>query len=143
MADSRALRGMAVLSRRPAGPGWVSWRSRLGGIVGACAYGLGMATFAVRIVHGPAWDSRREIREQRDWDSHAAFMDALVEDGFVILGGPVGYDHGALHLVESADEQDVRARLGKDPWAQSGVVRVGSVEPWLIWLDGRSKASAG
>jgi uncharacterized protein YciI len=98
-----------------------------------------MATFAVRVVHGPSWDSRREIREQRGWDSHAAFMDALVDDGFVILGGPVGYDHGALHLVESADEQDVRARLGKDPWVESGVLLVGSVEPWLIWLDGRSR----
>jgi uncharacterized protein YciI len=101
-----------------------------------------MATFAVRIVHGPTWDPRREIREQRDWDSHAAFIDALVDDGFVILGGPVGYDHGARHLVESADEQNVRARLGNDPWVQSGVLRVGSVAPWLIWLDGRPKASA-
>jgi uncharacterized protein YciI len=117
--------------------------ARRSGIVGAGVYGLGMATFAVRVVHGPSWDSRREIREQRGWDSHAAFMDALVDDGFVILGGPVGYDHGALHLVESADEQDVRARRGKDPWVESGVLLVGSVEPWLIWLDGRSKASAG
>ena len=40
-----------------------------------------------------------------------AFVDFLVDDGFVILGGPVGYDYGALLLVESADEQHVRARL--------------------------------
>jgi uncharacterized protein YciI len=98
-----------------------------------------VATFAVRIVHGPTWDPRLEIREQRDWDSHAAFMDTLVDDGFVILGGPVGYDDGALHLVESTDEQDVRARLGNDPWVRSGVLCVGSVAPWLIWLDGRPK----
>ena len=91
---------------------------------------------------GRVWDSRREIREQVDWDSHAAFMDALVDDGFVLLGGPVGYDHGALHLVESADETDVRARLEQDPWAQSGVLRLGSVEPWRIWLGGRAKAQA-
>jgi uncharacterized protein YciI len=94
------------------------------------------------MVHGPAWDSRREIREQVDWDSHAEFMDALVDDGFVLLGGPIGYDHGALHLVEATDELDVRARLEKDPWAQSGVLRIGSVEPWRIWLDGRPKAQA-
>ena len=101
-----------------------------------------MATFAVRMVHGPAWDARRDVREQVDWDDHAAFMDALVDDGFVLVGGPVGYDAGALHLVESADEQDVRVRLGKDPWARSGVLRVGAVDPWLIWLDGRPKAQA-
>jgi uncharacterized protein YciI len=108
-------------------------------IVGAGAYRRSMATFAVRMVHGPAWDARREIREQDDWDSHAAFMDRLVDDGFLIVGGPVGHDHGALHLVESADEQDVRARLAEDPWARSGILCVGSVEPWLIWLDGRLK----
>jgi uncharacterized protein YciI len=69
-------------------------------------------------------------------------MDALADDGFVLVGGPVGYDEGALHLVEAADEQDVRELLGKDPWARSGVLRVGSVDPWPIWLDGRPKAQA-
>ena len=93
------------------------------------------------MVHGPVWDSRRDIREQVDWDSHAAFMDALVDERFVLLGGPIGYDHGALHLVESADEPEVRARLGQDPWVRSGVLRVGSVEPWRIWLDGRPATS--
>jgi uncharacterized protein YciI len=86
-------------------------------------------------------ESAREIREQRDWDSHAAFMDGLVDDGFVVLGGPVGHDHGALLLVESGDEQDVRARLADDPWVRSGVLCVGSVVPWLIWLDGRPAVS--
>lgn len=69
-------------------------------------------------------------------------MDDLVADGFVVLGGPVGYDHGTLLLVESGDEQDVRARLADDPWVQSGLLRVGSVAPWLIWLDGRTTAPA-
>jgi uncharacterized protein YciI len=98
--------------------------------------------YAVILDHGPEWDDARSLREQDDWNAHAAFMDALVDDGFVLLGGPVGYDHGALHLVESADEQDVRARLEKDPWAQSGTLRVGSVEPWRIWLGARPKTQA-
>jgi uncharacterized protein YciI len=97
----------------------------------------GMATFVVRMVHGPAWDPRHEIREQVDWDGHAAFLDALVDEGFVLVGGPVGYDEAALLVVESSDEQAVRARLGTDPWVRSGVLRVGTVEPWLIWLKGR------
>jgi uncharacterized protein YciI len=99
-----------------------------------------VASFAVRIVHGPAWDPRREIREQRDWDSHAAFMDRLVDAGFVVLGGPLGYDHGALLLVESSDEQDIKARLDDDPWVRAGILRVGSIAPWLLWLDGRASA---
>jgi len=46
-----------------------------------------MANFAVRLVHGPGWDSSRQIRDQRGWAGHAAFMDGLVGDGFIILGG--------------------------------------------------------
>ena len=47
-----------------------------------------MATFAVTMVHGPHWDRSRPIREQDGWDEHAAFMDGLVDDGLIILGGP-------------------------------------------------------
>jgi hypothetical protein len=47
-----------------------------------------MANFAVRLVHGPGWDPARPIRQQDGWDGHAAFMDGLVDDGFIILGGP-------------------------------------------------------
>ena len=52
--------------------------------------GPGMANFAVRLVHGPNWDQERPIRGQAGWEEHAAFMDRLVDDGFIILGGPVG-----------------------------------------------------
>jgi hypothetical protein len=47
-----------------------------------------MAVFAVTLVNGPRYDESRPRREQDGWDEHAAFMDALVDDGFVILGGP-------------------------------------------------------
>jgi hypothetical protein len=49
-----------------------------------------MALFALTMVHGPNWDAARQIRKQRSWDEHAVFMDGLVDDGFVILGGPIG-----------------------------------------------------
>ena len=79
-----------------------------------------MANFAVRLVHGPGWDASRPIRSQDGWDEHAAFMDGLVDDGFIILGGPVGEGdppEQTLHAVEAADEDEVRARLAQDPWA--------------------------
>ena len=49
-----------------------------------------MAFFALTETCGPDWDASRGRREQDGWVEHAAFMDGLVEDGFVILGGPVG-----------------------------------------------------
>ena len=103
----------------------------------------GMAHFAVRLVHGPGWDPARPIRGQVAWDEHAAFMDGLVDEGFVILGGPVGDGHQTLHAVEAADENDIRARLAEDPWASAGLLQVGTIEPWALWLDSRPAASAG
>jgi uncharacterized protein YciI len=99
-----------------------------------------MANFAVRLVHGPGWDPARPIRKQDGWDEHAAFMDGLVDEGFIILGGPVGVGdppEETLHAVEAADEEEIRARLARDPWARAGLLRVGSIEPWALWLDGR------
>jgi uncharacterized protein YciI len=96
-----------------------------------------MANFAVRLAHGPDWDSSRQIRDQDAWDEHAAFMDGLVGDGFIILGGPVGDGAETLHVVEAADEREIRARLAKDPWAQAGMLRIATIEPWALWLDSR------
>jgi hypothetical protein len=68
-----------------------------------------MANFAVRLVHGPGWDSSRQIREQNAWREHAAFMDRLVAEGFIVLGGPVGGGAETLQVVEAADENEVGA----------------------------------
>jgi uncharacterized protein YciI len=97
-----------------------------------------MATFALTLVHGPGWDPDRPIREQPAWDEHAAFMDGLVSDGMIILGGPLSNGERTLHVVEAADEQAVRTRLARDPWAAMGLLRVGSLEPWALWLDSRT-----
>jgi uncharacterized protein YciI len=96
-----------------------------------------VANFAVRLVHGPGWDPLRPIREQDGWDEHATFMDGLVEDGFVILGGPVGDGEQTLHVVQAADEKEIEACLAGDPWASAGLLRIGTIERWALWLDSR------
>ena len=101
-----------------------------------------MANFAVRTIHGPGWDPSRPIREQDDWDAHAAFMDGLVDDGFIIIGGPVDDGAQTLHAIEAADEDEVRGRMAADPWARAGLLRVGSIERWALWLDSRSASAA-
>ena len=84
---------------------------------------------------GPAWDHAKGRREQDRWEEHAAFMDGLVEDGYVVLGGPVGEGEGedTLQVMEAEDEQAVRACLAEDPWREDMLVTK-SVEPWQVWV---------
>ena len=91
--------------------------------------------YLVETARGPAWDEDRPRREQSDWDAHAAFMDGLVEDGFVVLGGPVGDldGDGALLVVDAPSEQEVRSRMTADPWADR-VLTIRAIRPWTVWL---------
>jgi uncharacterized protein YciI len=91
--------------------------------------------FAVIRERGANWDDARPMRAQKGWDEHAAFMDALAEDGFVVLAGPLG-DGTTLHralLVCDADSEDaIRARLVDDPWTPTDMLRIASIDPWEI-----------
>jgi uncharacterized protein YciI len=91
--------------------------------------------FLVEHAKGPAWDHTRRRREQAGWDEHAAFMDALVDDGFILLGGPIGEGDGenTLLVLEADSEAGVRERLAADPWSET-VLRIASIRPWSIWL---------
>ncbi|MBO0701879.1 MAG: hypothetical protein J2P38_03030 [Candidatus Dormibacteraeota bacterium] len=91
--------------------------------------------FLVEQVAGPAWEHGRARREQTGWDQHAAFMDRLAEEGFIVLGGPVGEGDGdyALLMVEADDLASVHLRLAPDPW--DGTVLISrSIKPWQLWL---------
>ena len=56
----------------------------------------------------------------------------------VVLGGPFGDGTRVLHAVAADDEDAVRARLTADPWHADGHLRIVSVEPWTVLLDGRA-----
>lgn len=102
-----------------------------------------MGVFALTMTHGPGWDATRGIREQQAWPEHASFMDGLVDCGFVILGGPLGDGEHVLLMVEAGDEHEVAARMGEDPWASMGLLRIGPLERWNIWLDSRPAGARG
>lgn len=64
-------------------------------------------------------------------------MDALVDEGFVVLGGPLAGDREILHAICAPSEEAVRARLAEDNWHQNGMLTIKSIEPWTILLDAR------
>ena len=95
--------------------------------------------YAVTRTRGENWDSGRPMRQQRQWDEHAAFMDALADEGFVVLGGPLGNGEKVfLLIIDAQSEQEIAARLADDPWTRVGLLRTASVERWEILLDARS-----
>ena len=85
---------------------------------------------------GPQWQSGLPLEQQSGWDEHAAFMDELVDSGFIVLGGPLGDEFRVVHAIEAESEQAVRATLALDPWLASHLV-IDSIDPWTIRLDGR------
>jgi uncharacterized protein YciI len=102
-----------------------------------------MPYFALTLVHGPGWDGGRPIRQQDGWSEHAAFMDALVDDGLIVVGGPIDQGERTLHLVEATDEDQIRARVAADPWAAMGLLEIGAIQRWELWLDGRPGSATG
>jgi uncharacterized protein YciI len=90
--------------------------------------------FAVVRRPGPAWDLDRPMQEQAEWAEHAAFMDALADKGFIVLGGPVGEGDRFMFLVEAESEDEIRSRLADDPHTASERLLLTSIEPWQLVL---------
>ena len=101
-----------------------------------------MPYFAVFNQAGAAWDATRPMREQQGWPEHAAFMDALAEDGFVRVGGPIGdgRPHRTMLIVEADSVEDIRSRFAADPWIAGSLLQITHIEPWTILLGDLSAA---
>lgn len=98
--------------------------------------------FAVRLERGGPWDWSRDLREQEGFDEHARYMDALVDEGYIVLGGPL--ERPDVLLAISAPSADaIRQRLAtEDNWHRNGMLTVKSIEAWTILLDGRASQPA-
>ena len=73
------------------------------------------------------------MREQDAWEEHAAFMQALADEGFIFLGGPLGEDR-VMHVIVAESAEQVAGRLADDPWEPLGLLRNVSIERWHILL---------
>jgi hypothetical protein len=59
-----------------------------------------------------------------------------LDDGFIVLGGPLADEVRVAHVVEAESEAAIRSRLARDPWSETHL-QLGSIDPWTIRLDGR------
>jgi len=90
--------------------------------------------FVVRVDHGPAWDESLPLEQQHGWTTHAAFMDALFDEGFVAFAGPLEGARGALLIIRAESEAQVRERLGADPWHRDEHLQLRECWPWELRL---------
>ncbi len=90
--------------------------------------------FVVTRERGAAWNDALSMPQQAQWAEHAAFMNALADEGFVVLGGPISGTRRFLLIVSTESEQAIRARLAYDPWTPMGLLTISSIETWQILL---------
>ena len=94
-------------------------------------------TFVMISAAGPNRDLSKGTREQPFWDEHAAFIDQLVADGFILMGGPLVDEGGSLLIFNAEDENEVREKMKNDPWLKQGILKQESVKRWQIFIDPR------
>jgi uncharacterized protein YciI len=90
--------------------------------------------FVVFESRGAAWDDTRDMDNQVEWRAHAAFMDALVSEGVVTLGGPLEGTRDVVLVMQAESCEQIRARLARDPWVERGLLTVKDCRPWRIRL---------
>jgi len=74
------------------------------------------------------------MEQQTDWPGHAAFMDALYAEGFVVLVGPLEGTRDALLIASADDAKQIEARLSADPWTGSQHLSTTSIASWTLRL---------
>jgi uncharacterized protein YciI len=88
----------------------------------------------VRFRAGPTWSSG-SVREQPDWDAHAEFVDALIERGTFVMGGPFSDNSGSMSLLEGVDADEARRILEDDPFMKNGVFELVEIREWDVFVD--------
>lgn len=96
-----------------------------------------MPYFVLNSQQGPAWQESKAMREQALWSEHVAFINEAMYHGRIILGGPLGdgHPHRALLLLNEKSEVAVKAWADTDPWVQSRILRIHTIEPFEILVS--------
>ena len=104
-----------------------------------------MSYFAVIREAGPAWTDGQGTFEQPGVNDHAAFMNTLADQGFVLFAGPLaGSEQGrirAMVIVDAADETEIHRRLADDPWTLTQHLVIVSIEPWNLFVGAERLAA--
>ena len=90
--------------------------------------------FAVIRTRGPRFNDAKPLEGQEDWRAHADFMNALVDQGFMLLGGALQGTRDVLLIVRAADAAEVERRFAADCWTVKDLLRTRQINPWQLRL---------
>lgn len=94
-----------------------------------------MPRWVVRVQRGGPWDWSKDMRQQAGWDGHAAYMDGIFDEGWLLLAGPIAGDKETMWVVQAQSEDEVRKRMKDDPWSRNGMLTPTRIERWDIVMD--------
>lgn len=83
---------------------------------------------------GPTWASGRP-EDQPGWDAHAEWVDALIENGTFVMGGPLSDNSGSVSLLEGLAAAEAKELVLTDPFVANGVFELDSVRDWTVYVD--------
>lgn len=98
-----------------------------------------MSYFVVIRERTPAWNEILQITGQEKFEEHSNFMNRLIEEGFLILGGPMEEGRRILMVVDAEDENQIRERISDDPWSIAGLLEIVSIWRWNIMIGSLEK----
>jgi len=90
--------------------------------------------FVVIRMCGPRWNDSQPLEGQEDWQLHADYMNALVAEGFMLLGGPLTGTRDVLLIARAESEAEVEARLAADCWSVKDLLIMRQITPWELRL---------
>jgi uncharacterized protein YciI len=111
-------------------------------------FSLRVMRFVVIREQGQAWDRLRAMREQDYWPEHVVFVNRIVDEGRMLLGGPLGEvdQHGksadptepvgtdgtyrTLIVVEADNERELMELVNDDPWSKHRVLETRAIYRW-------------
>ncbi len=104
--------------------------------------------FVVIREQGRGWDPSRAMRQQDYWPEHVTFVNGIVDDGSMVLGGPLSQFDGngmpvdpteavgpnrtyrALIVLEADTQEPLMKLLDDDPWSKHHVLETAAIYRW-------------
>lgn len=70
---------------------------------------------------------------------HLAYLQSLLEEGTVVLAGPVGDGSGAMMVLRVGSEEEARRVVMGDPYTAAGVGVDHVLRPWNVVIPAQDE----